>query len=298
MATTTLPQPPTRTAPRRYRTVLLLVLVAALAVVGAIMGAVSGASGDEPQHAPPRLVDSVGHVDGSTALVAVLAHGDEVTAYVCDGDTTTGERFSGTLLGDRAVLHSAGGAQLAVDVTEGAATGIFTPAGATAGQAFTTTPSTGSAGWYTAEAVAADGPVAANWVVLADGTQTGVENIHKHKHRGHKVHIKPGKPSGVSPKADGTTAEPDEGLVSVLVDGRDCAGSTDRLCGVRKTVAPQEPDESPVLADDCRIASRTCPARGTVDPVELDGGLVLLPVRREVGEARAPSGDPQSLAGS
>ena len=32
------------------------------------------------------------------------------------------------------------------------------------------------------------------------GTQTGVQSNHKHKHRGHKLHIKPGKPSGVSPK--------------------------------------------------------------------------------------------------
>jgi hypothetical protein len=265
MATTT----PPRTTPRRRRTVLLL--VAALAVLVGILsacGAPGGRPGDAPSGAPPRQVDSVGRIDGSTALVAVLARGDEVTAYVCDGDTTTGERFSGTLLGDRAVLHSAGGAQLAVDVSGDGASGIFTPAGAPAGQAFTTTPSTGSAGWYAAEAATADGPVSANWIVLADGTQTGFENGHKHKHRGHKLHFKP-KPSGVSPKPGDGLTEPEGQLVEVLGADR-CAG----------------------------FPGGVCPVRALPGSVELDGGLVVKPVRRELGTLPALSGDPQSLAGS
>ena len=295
MATTTPPEP-TRTAPRGRRTVLLL--VAALAVLVGILGAACGAQGgrpgDTPSGAPPRLVDSVGHIDGSTALVAVLARGDEVTAYVCDGDTTTGERFSGALLGDRAVLHSASGAQLTVDVTGGSATGIFTPAGATAGQAFATVPSTGPAGWYAAEAVAADGPVSANWIVLADGTQTGFENGHKHKHRSHKIYIKPGKPSGVSPKADGTTAEPEE-QPAQLIDGDRCANLPGGVCPVR---TERDPGQPTVLIDECAAPSRVCGVRGTVEPLELDGGVTVQPVRRELGTLPGPSGDPQELAGS
>ena len=142
--------PSTGTTPRR-RTVVPGVL-AALAVLGGGMGALAAS---HPENAPPPggsvasvasvtaagKLDSVGRIDGSTALVAVLADGDQVSAYVCDGDAATGERFSGTLLGDRAVLHSEGGAQLTVDVTDGGTTGTFTPAGAATALPYRTTTS-------------------------------------------------------------------------------------------------------------------------------------------------------------
>jgi len=265
MATTSLPDRP---ATRRRRTTLLVVL-AVFAVLAAVMGTVSATMKPAPPGAPPRLVDSVGRVDGSTALVAVLAQGDQVSAYVCDGDAATGERFSGTLLGDRAVLHSDGGAQLTVDVTDGGAAGTFTPVGAVAALPYRTTPSTGQAGWYTAEAAAADGPVVANWVVLSDGTQTGVEAQHKRKHRGHRLHVRPGKPSGVSPKPGDTTAQPEQSILIGEPSG--CIRNVDGVCVVR----------------------------GIVDPVVLDEGTTVLPTRVVADGPTAPlSGDPQSIAGS
>ena len=264
MTTTSLPDRP---ATRRRRTTLLVVL-AVFAVLAAVLGTVSATMKPAPPGAPPRLVDSVGRVDGSTALVAVLAQGDQVSAYVCDGDTTTGERFSGTLLGDRAVLHSDAGAQLTVDVTDGGATGTFTPAGAIAALPYRTTPSTGQAGWYTAEATAPDGPVAANWVVLADGTQTGVQSNHKHKHRGHRLHVRPGKPSGVSPKPADDAAQPEQALTDVF---KGCTEFVGRLC---------------VSGD-------------AAEPVELEDGIVaVVPGRVIRGELPPLSGDPQSIAGA
>jgi hypothetical protein len=92
--------------------------------------------------AAPRMVDSVGHLDGSTAVVAVLTHGDVVSASVCDAEAAVGERFTGTLLGERAVLHSPGGAELTVDLGDGGAAGTFTPMGAPTPRAFRTFPGT------------------------------------------------------------------------------------------------------------------------------------------------------------
>jgi hypothetical protein len=271
--------PSTGTTPRR-RTVVLGVL-AALAVLGGGLGALAAS---HPENAPPPggsvapvasvtaagKLDSVGRIDGSTALVAVLADGDQVSAYVCDGDAATGERFSGTLLGDRAVLHSNGGAQLTVDVTDGGAAGTFTPAGTIAALPYRTIPSTGTAGWYAADAAAADGLVTANWVVLSDGTQTGVEAQHKRKHRGHKLHVRPGKPSGVSPKpGEGGGLIEGEPGVGIKEEGR-CVNFPDGVC----------------------------PVRELADPVELDGGPTVRPVRVLADGPTAPlSGDPQSIAG-
>jgi hypothetical protein len=273
----TITSPSTGTTPRR-RTVVLGAL-AALAVLGGGLGALAAS---HPENAPPPggsvasvasaasagPLDSVGRIDGSTALVAVLADGGQVSAYVCDGDTITGERFSGTALLGRAVLHSAGGAQLTVDLADGGATGTFTPAGATAALPFRTVPSTGEAGWYTAEAP----DVAANWVVLADGTQTGVSSTPKHKHRGHHLRPKPHKPSGVSP-----TVAPE------------------KPSGVSPTAEPEQAlvNEFP----DCTtVISRICVSRGAADPVEVDdGGLVLLEPGRLGAGGRTPDG---SLGGS
>jgi hypothetical protein len=287
MATTTsLPTRSTSGTPPQRRRPMLVIVLATLGVLAGVLSALGGALGSAPADGPPggpppRIIDSVGRVDGSTALIALLARGNTISAYVCEGESATGERFSGTLLGDRAVLHSAGGAELFVDVADGGATGTFTPAGATAARAFRTVPSTGTAGWYTAEAGAGDGAMTANWVVLADGTQTGVKNIHKRRHRADHLHV---RPSGVSPKVDGTTLQPDE-------DGP-----------VRETAdATPSDDGSGSLLDEgiqcVKLVNGVCAVRGSVDPVELDGDTAVRPVRVVADEPLPiPSDGSQSLA--
>jgi hypothetical protein len=230
---------------------VLLALLAAAGIAGAL--ATAGTFHDA---GPPGTLDSVGKVDGTTALVAVLASGDAVEAYVCDGDTDTGERFSGSLRDGRALLRSPGGAQLDLALTGTGASGTFTAAGATSAHPFRTEPSTGPAGWYAARATAADGPAAGNWVVLADGTQTGIENIHKRKHRGPRLHP---RPSGVSPKADGATAQPEEQPIEILDSGPDCARFEGRLC-----------------------------AEPLPEPVELGGDTPVQPTRVAVSRELAP----------
>ena len=142
MAVTQLTRP--ATAPRapgrgRWRTALL-VLLTALGVVAIGYGTLGTVLGRQAPGAGPRTVESVGPVTGSTALVAVLARDDRVVAYVGDGDPALGEQFSGTLLGDRAVLRSPGGAVLFVDIDGGGAAGTFTPPGATTAHPFRTMP--------------------------------------------------------------------------------------------------------------------------------------------------------------
>jgi hypothetical protein len=124
----------------RQRTLALLLLTAfGLAAVGyGVVGTALDVG------APPPPTDSAGRVEGSPALVTVLTRGDEVIASVCDGGTGFGERFAGTMVGGRAVVHSADGAELFVDVADTGATGTFTPAGAPAGLPFRTAPATGT----------------------------------------------------------------------------------------------------------------------------------------------------------
>ncbi|MDN5932501.1 MAG: hypothetical protein L0I24_15785 [Pseudonocardia sp.] len=127
-------------------------------------------------------VESVGRVAGTGALVAVVTDGDRVVAYVCDGPAGLGERFFGTLDGDRAVLRSDGGAELDLTVARGGASGSFTAAGGTP-TAFTTTAVSGDAGLFLADGIVDGEVLGAGWIVLADGTQTGTETRNRRESR-------------------------------------------------------------------------------------------------------------------
>ncbi|GAA4902184.1 hypothetical protein EV188_10927 [Actinomycetospora succinea] len=150
--------------PRRRR----LVSWTAAAVLAA--GLAGGTLAVADPFAAPTL-DSVGRVDGSAALIAVVAQDDQVVAYVCDGPAGLGERFAGPADGDHAELRSPRGATLRVDLRDGASQGTFTAAGGVP-QHFATVPATGTAGWYAAQGPTGGG-YTAGWVELGDGTQTG-----------------------------------------------------------------------------------------------------------------------------
>ncbi|HXV93055.1 MAG TPA: hypothetical protein VD813_07140 [Pseudonocardia sp.] len=169
------------TAPRRRLPGWARVALVAPVVLAA---ALSGCAGP-PDPGPPaaavaepaaaaygRTVESVGRVSGTDALVGVVVQGDEVVAYVCDGPAALGERFFGTLDGDRAVLTSAGGARLELTLSGATATGTFTPAGGEPAP-FTAEPGGAGAGVYFADGIERGAAVHAGWIVLPDGTQTG-----------------------------------------------------------------------------------------------------------------------------
>jgi hypothetical protein len=258
--------------------------------------------------APPGTpVDSVGRLAGSAGLVAVVSSGDDVTAYVCDGPGGLGERFRGHLDGDVAELRSPGGATLALRVAGDGATGTFTPAGGSP-QAFTTTASTGDAGFYTAAGKTADGTFAAGWVVLPDGTQTGsaraggkrlVAGKIRFRHRDHNGHnggivpptttvelpaeIEPGPVGGPGRQPadeDGgpvLTAAPDPTPTKEVADGPVRGG------GGAGGVLTAAPDPTPTkVAEAGPVGGRTA-----VDDVEaeseVDGVGAVRPVRVAAG---------------
>jgi hypothetical protein len=130
------PRPPDR---RRWRTATLLLLTAVgLALVG--YGTLGSILGWQAPSAGPRTVESIGPVADSTARIAILVRDDRVVAYLSTGDPALGEQFSGRLVGDRAILRSAGGAELLVDIEGDGATGSLTPAGSTTAHPFRTLP--------------------------------------------------------------------------------------------------------------------------------------------------------------
>jgi hypothetical protein len=177
--------------------------VATLAASTVVLGTVACSA------APAAIaLDNVGKIDGSTALVAVVAADDKLIAYVCDGDAALGERFAGTAAGGHADLRSSSGAQLVVDLTADAAEGTFTAAHG-APQHFTTVATTSDeAGYFVAEGVSpAAGQFSAGWVELNDGTQTGVSRTGPHQERARRLvhHRAPvGRPQGSTAPNPGT----------------------------------------------------------------------------------------------
>ncbi len=169
----------TRGIVSRRRQAAQAVTVAGVALVALFAGACGTGGGPDQVATGIRAgasVDSVGRLAGSDALVAVVTAGDRVTAYVCDGTTSLGERFTGTVVDGRADLRSASGAVLAIGFSGGGSAGTFTPAGGDP-VSFTTTPGDGESGMYFADGQNAAGPYSAGWIELDDGTQTGTARI-------------------------------------------------------------------------------------------------------------------------
>jgi hypothetical protein len=202
--------------------------VSTLAVTGIALGGVACTAAPDPLAA--STLDTVGHLDGSAALVAVVAGEGTIAAYVCDGDTALGERFTGTVQGNHAELRSANDALLLVDLGQDATTGTFITAGRPPQHFTTTAATTDEAGYFTAEGPTPGGTFSAGWIELDDGTQTGVvageDGGRRHKDRAPRLHHhrKPGTagrpatgnpgpipPDGVIADPGGTVTLPDEG---------------------------------------------------------------------------------------
>jgi len=149
---------------------------AAAPLLGVLAGCAAPPQAPVVQSATPGSTATVGRIIGSDALIGVTTAGNQVVAYVCDGEDRLGERFAGTLEpgpdGLRAVLGSAGGATLAVTVDGGDVRGTFTAAGG-GPAAFVTEPAVGDAGLYLSDVVVDGARVSAGWVLLADGIQDG-----------------------------------------------------------------------------------------------------------------------------
>jgi hypothetical protein len=203
----------------------------------------------------PTTLDTVGRVDGTSALVAVVRTGDRVAAYVCDGEAELGERFTGTATGDHADLRSDSGATLAVDLGSDAAQGTFTAAGRPAAHFSTRTATSDEAGWFVAET----GATTAAWVQLDDGTQTGVTGSGGHKHRGPRLHHH--KPAEPAPSTGIGLIGDDGTRGGGRVGADDPQGSTEptrsRLDGVEQLPQPGEGSLAPLAeVEGVQVAAR------------------------------------------
>lgn len=154
----------------------------AVAVATGVGLAAAGCGSDSPgtaRTATDRPQGSfVGRVLSSDAFVAVVTDGRRATAYVCDGKpggrgAVIGERFDGTVTGDRLNVASAGGARLTATLSPRAVDGSIRFAGDEEPREFRAVPASGRAGYYRSDARDAQGADAA-WIVLASGEQRGV----------------------------------------------------------------------------------------------------------------------------
>ena len=148
--------------------VLLAVTVAALAI----------AAPQTPASAAPPANGWVGQVAGSPAFVGLVARGQDVTAYVCDG-RGVGRWYAGRLAGTRAVLRDERGRRLVVHVAGRTASGVVDLPGRRAAR-FTARAARGRAGVFRRERAfpAVLGKPARQtvegWVRLNDGRVRGL----------------------------------------------------------------------------------------------------------------------------
>jgi len=113
----------------------------------------------------------VGKLEGSDAFVGIASNGEEIMAYICDGQTIT-QWFKGQAVADKLELTS-GSANLQAQLSVDTANGSITLAD---GQTynFTADRAAGDAGLYRLEEQANDESWISGWVVLNDGQLRGL----------------------------------------------------------------------------------------------------------------------------
>lgn len=142
---------------------------------------------------PGRVTGTfVGEVEGTDALIAVVASERDAVAFVCNGrqlvrtPDTIAEWFRGERPGDRIELRSDTGAVLTATVTGDAAEGSVMLGDRGRGS-FTARRAEGRAGLYRAELTDERPPVLVGSIVLADGTVRSSSNL-DHQNRCNELH--------------------------------------------------------------------------------------------------------------
>ncbi len=117
----------------------------------------------------------VGPTEGSESFVAIVTNGEQVMAYVCDGETTA-EWFTGAAARDSIDLTSAGGVGLVAQRGTGDTLDGTVTAGDGTESSFSTTrvDLEGSIGGLCRGTLQVDGVTyTGGWIVLPDGQQRG-----------------------------------------------------------------------------------------------------------------------------
>jgi hypothetical protein len=150
-------------------------IFAALAIVVAL--AMAGCGGDDDSDSDqtrsgPRLADQwAGTVEGSGSYISVFTLDNGQTgAYLADGKQIAVLAL-GTLEDGRLSLESEDGTKVAGTASGDSASGTVALDGQE--HSFAAQRATGDAGWYRARATAGGEPIAAGYIVLADGSQRG-----------------------------------------------------------------------------------------------------------------------------
>jgi hypothetical protein len=138
------------------------------ALIAMVLAAPAAASGS----ARAGRVGYVGTVRGTQAFVAVVTHGSQVTAYVCDSKTIA-RWFKGSLKAGTATLSSGGGYVLRVTIAHGKASGSLRVPGAAGVHRFSSTQATKPAGLYRGVTTIAGTHYVGGWIILPDGRQRG-----------------------------------------------------------------------------------------------------------------------------
>lgn len=152
-----------------------------------------GAGASSPGGSGPpteaRTTTHAGRVEGSDAYVAVRRLGEDVIAYVCDGDGIVAW-FRGRAAGGRVSLTNARGAVLEASFGEAGFVGDVQLAGRRL--SFSAEPVQAPAGLYRSEEQLGDTRRVGGWIVLPDGTQRGA--------------VQTGTQTAPAPPLDATTA--------------------------------------------------------------------------------------------
>ncbi|AII08941.1 MULTISPECIES: hypothetical protein [Rhodococcus] len=111
----------------------------------------------------------VGSVDGSDAYVALARSGDEMIAFLCDGDQMW-TWMTGTMDGDKASLSSPDGATLTASMSDGTVTGQVSAPGMP-DKAFVAHPAGADEGMFRATTNRDGADYTLGWIMTADGVR-------------------------------------------------------------------------------------------------------------------------------
>jgi hypothetical protein len=129
----------------------------------------------KPSATPSNDVEAVyaGRTNAREATVAVAVKGGRAAAYVCDGRRVEAW-LTGTQTAGRVTLQSRGGDRLVATVGGRTVTGTITVHGRS--HRFTISKADPPAGLYRARTKSNGASATIGWIVLADGSQVGIEN--------------------------------------------------------------------------------------------------------------------------
>jgi hypothetical protein len=154
---------------------LLGLLVSLLLIVTAALAIFTVTAQDEAEEEPTLFIGTV--TDNENEFVAVAIDGENVTVYICDGNSdedtvSIAQWFIGTVEDSAIAITAANGNSVAAAIAEDSVTGQFTFTDGTT-KDFVLAPSEGDAAFFRSEFALDDEDYVAGWIILPDGSVRG-----------------------------------------------------------------------------------------------------------------------------